>query len=107
MRHDDTATLEEVQIDKYELICRKLALEPGCLLDIGCGWGGMLCTQPSTTAHAWASCCRNRRPTPQACRRTRLGDRAEVRRAAGISTPGQAFGPDLVLKVGVERTDAG
>jgi cyclopropane-fatty-acyl-phospholipid synthase len=37
------ATLEEAQAEKHEVICRKLALEPGMqLLDIGCGWGGML-----------------------------------------------------------------
>ena len=36
------ASLEEAQRDKYELVCRKLALEPGMrLLDVGCGWGGM------------------------------------------------------------------
>jgi cyclopropane-fatty-acyl-phospholipid synthase len=36
-------TLEEMQIQKYELISRKLDLQPGDrLLDIGCGWGGML-----------------------------------------------------------------
>jgi cyclopropane-fatty-acyl-phospholipid synthase len=41
--HDDTASLEDAQANKYELICRKLALEPGMrLLDVGCGWGGML-----------------------------------------------------------------
>jgi cyclopropane-fatty-acyl-phospholipid synthase len=41
--HDDTTTLEDAQANKYELICRKLALEPGMrLLDVGCGWGGML-----------------------------------------------------------------
>jgi len=35
-------TLEEAQAAKYELICRKLGLEPGMrLLDVGCGWGGM------------------------------------------------------------------
>ena len=35
--------LEEAQFAKYELICRKLALEPGMrLLDVGCGWGGMV-----------------------------------------------------------------
>ncbi len=36
------ATLEQAQAAKYELICRKLGLEPGMrLLDVGCGWGGM------------------------------------------------------------------
>jgi cyclopropane-fatty-acyl-phospholipid synthase len=35
-------TLEEAQAAKYELVCRKLGLEPGMrLLDVGCGWGGM------------------------------------------------------------------
>ncbi len=41
--HDDTTTLEDAQANKHELICRKLALAPGMrLLDVGCGWGGML-----------------------------------------------------------------
>ncbi|MGH9026438.1 MAG: class I SAM-dependent methyltransferase [Acidimicrobiia bacterium] len=36
-------TLEEAQASKHELVSRKLALQPGMrLLDIGCGWGGML-----------------------------------------------------------------
>jgi cyclopropane-fatty-acyl-phospholipid synthase len=40
---DSTETLEQAQTDKYELICRKLGLRPGMrLLDVGCGWGGML-----------------------------------------------------------------
>jgi cyclopropane-fatty-acyl-phospholipid synthase len=40
---DDTHTLGEAQTAKYELICRKLDLQPGMrLLDVGCGWGGML-----------------------------------------------------------------
>ena len=39
-----TATLEEAQDAKHELICRKLGLDraPGArLLDVGCGWGSM------------------------------------------------------------------
>ncbi|WP_214367875.1 SAM-dependent methyltransferase [Pseudonocardia sp. H11422] len=37
------ATLEEAQAAKHELVARKLALEPGMrLLDVGCGWGGMV-----------------------------------------------------------------
>ncbi|WP_435771107.1 class I SAM-dependent methyltransferase [Nocardioides sp. SYSU DS0651] len=40
--HED-ATLEEAQEHKYDLICRKLGLQPGQrLLDLGCGWGGMV-----------------------------------------------------------------
>ncbi|MGH9136833.1 MAG: class I SAM-dependent methyltransferase [Acidimicrobiales bacterium] len=36
-------TLEEAQARKYELICRKLGLQPGLrLLDVGCGWGSMV-----------------------------------------------------------------
>lgn len=36
------ATLEAAQRDKLDLVCRKLALEPGLrLLDVGCGWGSL------------------------------------------------------------------
>lgn len=36
------AALDDAQRGKMELICRKLALEPGMtVLDIGCGWGGL------------------------------------------------------------------
>jgi cyclopropane-fatty-acyl-phospholipid synthase len=39
----DDATLEEAQAHKYDLVCRKLGLKPGMrLLDVGCGWGGMV-----------------------------------------------------------------
>ncbi len=35
------ATLEQAQEEKFELVCRKLGLEPGMrVLDVGCGWGG-------------------------------------------------------------------
>jgi cyclopropane-fatty-acyl-phospholipid synthase len=37
------ATLEEAQEHKYDLVARKLGLRPGMrLLDVGCGWGGMV-----------------------------------------------------------------
>src|SRR5690625_2287744 len=36
-------TLEQAQEDKYRLVFDKLRLEPGMrLLDVGCGWGGMV-----------------------------------------------------------------
>lgn len=37
-------TLEAAQVAKLDRICRKLRLQPGDrLLDIGCGWGGLIC----------------------------------------------------------------
>lgn len=37
-------TLEAAQIAKLDRICHKLRLKPGDrLLDIGCGWGGLIC----------------------------------------------------------------
>src|SRR5204863_6743568 len=39
----EDATLEEAQAHKFDLVCRKIGLEPGMrLLDVGCGWGGMV-----------------------------------------------------------------
>jgi cyclopropane-fatty-acyl-phospholipid synthase len=40
---NENATLEEAQWAKHDLVARKLALRPGMrLLDVGCGWGGMV-----------------------------------------------------------------
>ncbi len=37
------ATLEQAQWHKHDLVARKLGLQPGMrLLDVGCGWGGMV-----------------------------------------------------------------
>jgi cyclopropane-fatty-acyl-phospholipid synthase len=36
-------SLEQAQDEKFDLVCRKLGLQPGMrLLDVGCGWGGMV-----------------------------------------------------------------
>lgn len=36
--------IDQAQLDKLDLICRKLRLKPGDrFLDIGCGWGALLC----------------------------------------------------------------
>ncbi|GAA1478949.1 class I SAM-dependent methyltransferase [Nocardioides aestuarii] len=77
------ATLEEAQAEKYDLVCRKLGLQPGQrLLDVGCGWGGMvrhaareygvraLGVTLSTQQASWAK---------EAIDREGLGDLAEVR----------------------------
>jgi cyclopropane-fatty-acyl-phospholipid synthase len=40
---DRNADLDAAQLAKLDLICRKLRLKPGQrLLDIGCGWGGLV-----------------------------------------------------------------
>ncbi len=37
------ASLEEAQVAKLDIVCRKLQLQPGeRFLDIGCGWGGLV-----------------------------------------------------------------
>ncbi len=42
--HDRNSDLETAQLDKLDMICRKLRLKPGeALLDIGCGWGALAC----------------------------------------------------------------
>jgi cyclopropane-fatty-acyl-phospholipid synthase len=39
---EDGTSLDDAQRAKYDLVCRKLGLQPGMrLLDVGCGWGGM------------------------------------------------------------------
>lgn len=39
----EDASLEQAQFAKYDLVARKLDLQPGQrLLDLGCGWGGMV-----------------------------------------------------------------
>src|SRR5690606_6216452 len=39
----EDSTLEEAQFAKFDLVAKKLDLRPGMrLLDVGCGWGGMV-----------------------------------------------------------------
>jgi cyclopropane-fatty-acyl-phospholipid synthase len=47
------ATLEQAQEAKHQLVAAKLALRPGMrLLDVGCGWGGMVTHAASMGVHA-------------------------------------------------------
>jgi cyclopropane-fatty-acyl-phospholipid synthase len=40
---DDGMSLDEAQVAKYDMVCRKLGLQEGMRhLDVGCGWGGLL-----------------------------------------------------------------
>ena len=37
-------SLEQAQLNKLDMVCKKLQLKPGeRLLDIGCGWGALVC----------------------------------------------------------------
>jgi cyclopropane-fatty-acyl-phospholipid synthase len=51
---DPAASLDDAQLAKLDLVCRKLRLRPGeRLLDVGCGWGAMImhaATQYGVTA---------------------------------------------------------
>jgi cyclopropane-fatty-acyl-phospholipid synthase len=80
---DDATGLDQAQWEKFELVSRKLDLQPGQrLLDVGCGWGSMvrhaarehgvkaLGVTLSREQAAWAK---------EAIDREGLGDLAEVR----------------------------
>ena len=41
--------IDQAQVDKLDMICRKLRLKPGDrFLDIGCGWGALVCHAAKT-----------------------------------------------------------
>ncbi|MGZ4754188.1 MAG: class I SAM-dependent methyltransferase [Acidimicrobiia bacterium] len=80
---DATATLEEAQSNKYELVCTKLGLEPGMrLLDVGCGWGGMILHAAEHHGVRAVGVTLSRRQTEFTAKRIAdagLSDRVEVR----------------------------
>ncbi len=42
--HDWNDDLDSVQLQKLDMVCRKLRLKPGdSILDMGCGWGALSC----------------------------------------------------------------
>jgi cyclopropane-fatty-acyl-phospholipid synthase len=42
--HDWSDDLDKTQIQKLDMVCRKLRLKPGeSMLDMGCGWGALSC----------------------------------------------------------------
>jgi cyclopropane-fatty-acyl-phospholipid synthase len=97
------STLEQAQYEKYDLICRKLDLKPGDrLLDIGCGWGGMvrhaaqhygvkvLGVTLSREQATWAQ---------QEIERQGLGDLAEVRFSDYRDVPEGEF--DAISSIGL------
>jgi cyclopropane-fatty-acyl-phospholipid synthase len=97
------STLEEAQFAKYDLVARKLDLQPGRrLLDVGCGWGGMvrhaakqygvkaLGVTLSAEQAAWGQ---------QEIKRQGLEDLAEVRHLDYRDAPGRDY--DAVSSIGL------
>jgi cyclopropane-fatty-acyl-phospholipid synthase len=75
--------LEEAQREKYDLVARKLGLQPGQrLLDVGCGWGGMVrhaAREYGVRAVGVTLSGQQARWAQEAIDREGLGDLAEVR----------------------------
>jgi cyclopropane-fatty-acyl-phospholipid synthase len=99
----EDASLEQAQEHKYDLVCQKLALQPGQrLLDVGCGWGGMvrhavqnygvtaLGVTLSAEQAAWASA---------KIKELDLQDRAEVRHLDYREVPEGGF--DAISSIGL------
>jgi len=76
-------TLEQAQAAKYELVCRKLGLGPGMrLLDVGCGWGGMVQHAAATHGVRAVGVTLSRRQAEwaeKAVAETGLAERVEIR----------------------------
>ena len=99
----EDATLEEAQFYKHDLVARKLGLREGMrLLDVGCGWGGMvrhaareygvraLGVTLSEQQALWAQ---------EAIKREGLSDLAEVRHLDYRDVPESEF--DAVSSIGL------
>ncbi|KHO18175.1 class I SAM-dependent methyltransferase [Mycolicibacterium setense] len=79
---DADASLEEAQDNKYRLVFEKLRLQPGDrLLDVGCGWGGMVryAARHGVNALGVTLSVEQARWAQEAIVKEGLGDLAEVR----------------------------
>lgn len=99
----EEATLEEAQAAKYDLVARKLGLEPGMrLLDVGCGWGGMVrhAVKEYGVTAIGVTLSRQQAKWAQAeIERQGLGDRAQVRYSDYRDVPETGF--DAISSIGL------
>jgi cyclopropane-fatty-acyl-phospholipid synthase len=99
----EDATLEQAQERKFDLVCRKLALEPGQrLLDVGCGWGGMVMHAARNYGVRALGVTLSRRQAEWAQKAivdAGLADRAEVRHLDYRDVPESGF--DAVSSIGL------
>ena len=97
------ASLEEAQAEKYDLIARKLDLRPGQrLLDVGCGWGGMVMHAAREYGVQALGVTLSRQQADwakEAIDREALGDLAEVRHLDYRDVPEGDF--DAVSSIGL------
>jgi cyclopropane-fatty-acyl-phospholipid synthase len=97
------ASLEDAQAEKYELVSRKLGLEPGMrLLDVGCGWGGMVMHAAEHHGVRAIGVTLSRRQAEwaqKAIAQRGLADRAEVRFMDYRDIPETGF--DAVSSIGL------
>ncbi len=100
---ETTATLEQAQEEKYDLVARKLGLRPGMrLLDVGCGWGGMVRHAARRYGvHAIGVTLSRQQATwaQAAIERDGLGELAEVRHADYRDVPETSF--DAISSIGL------
>jgi cyclopropane-fatty-acyl-phospholipid synthase len=100
-------SLEAAQTAKYDLICRKLGLRPGMrLLDVGCGWGGMVMHAATSYQVAAVGVTLSDQQYELARKRVAdagLSDSVEIRlqdyRDVGTATAGERF--DAVSSIGM------
>ncbi len=97
------ASLEEAQEHKYDLVARKLGLRPGMrLLDVGCGWGGMVRHAASRYGVSVLGVTLSREQATwaqEAIKRDGLDDLAEVRHLDYRDVPETGF--DAVSSIGL------
>jgi cyclopropane-fatty-acyl-phospholipid synthase len=100
---DADATLEEAQAAKYDLVCRKLDLQPGMrLLDVGCGWGAMVMhavEHYGVTALGVTLSRQQAEWADKAIAERGLSDRAEVRHLDYRDVPDGSY--DAVSSIGL------
>jgi cyclopropane-fatty-acyl-phospholipid synthase len=97
------ASLEEAQAEKYDLVARKLGLQPGMtLLDVGCGWGGMVrhAAKEYGVKSLGVTLSKQQADWAQAAIDAEsLGDRAEVRFADYRDAPHEPY--DAISSIGL------
>ena len=97
------ASLEVAQEEKFDLVCRKLGLQPGMrLLDVGCGWGGMVLhavKNYGVTAIGVTLSAQQAQWGQQAIEDAGLSDRAQVRFSDYRDVPETQF--DAISSIGL------